>query len=750
MIADEKYTPNELWRFFKVNLEQSRFAAGPQLTSLNLILRKLFHRMLRENRRTHGGPPIHEVAEAYASMRMLRAKDFETMLKLLLSELSTFQTQAIPGDTTIPTKELDATVATRAYDDLVTDLLATWNIFLISEGRVTYIPSSEHYDYVNNWSWLRQKEGNRVLGASSTKRGTGPERTFQNLFQRFQGAQLRSVTAFAFATFALLVKSSSSTANLNMDRPFPMFLARSLVNARPDVQQVKDLVENKVPLPNVTIDWPSALEAAGSLAASSVKYAEDDPVLELANSGNSILDRAQKSRRVQVASRHAAQSGPSSIHRQLSRALADRDLTKVDKLWSDISSAAPPTPDIYNHFIMVYTGFREVSRAIGVWNHMVESSLQPTLATWNSMLEGCKAARSPKALEDVWSKMLSARMRPDMVCWTTRISGLIECNKPDLAIKALEEMGRIWLQATTAAKIKDIQSVGDTGGAVKPSIETINAAIAGLLRRGLQDAANSLLVWGAGLGIKPDIITFNTLLRPLVRDGRTAEVQRLLQIMQQQGIQADVGTFTIFLDGVFEAGQTLSPAQQSEAVKSVFDEMEAAGVQANHQTYAKIIYSLLQSSKEDLTAVQAVLSKMASQGLKPSAHINTMLVDHYFKQSQPDLAAIRTLIERVRLSTGAADHIFWDRVIEGYASLKDTANALTILGRKDRKGQRVGWYALEMVVRALADTDEWDLAAQVVHNVRIDRGGPPPPQARGVDGQHSFWRAVEELGISYG
>jgi pentatricopeptide repeat protein len=93
------------------------------------------------------------------------------------------------------------------------------------------------------------------------------------------------------------------------------------------------------------------------------------------------------------------------------------------------------------------------------------------------------------------------------------------------------------------------------------------------------------------------------------------------------------------------------------------------------------------------------------------------------------------------------DHIFWDRIIEGYAKVGDTANALVILGRVDREGSRVGWSALECVVRALIENGEVDVARQVLRDIRVDRGGPPDADAKGVDGQHSFWRAVGEWGL---
>jgi hypothetical protein len=217
--------------------------------------------------------------------------------------------------------------------------------------------------------------------------------------------------------------------------------------------------------------------------------------------------------------------------------------------------------------------------------------------------------------------------------------------------------------------------------------------------------------------------------------------------MQKAGVQADVATFTTLLDEMFESSKLLSPEDQNEIVKNVFAEMEAAGIEANLRTYGKMIYSLLQSNPSDMTAVKAVMARMAAKGVEPSTYIYTILVKHHFSQEPPDLEAIRLILERIQLSGTVMDHIFWDRVIEGYARIGDTITALTILGRVDKPGSRVGWYALQMVLSSLTENGEWDLARQVVRNAWTDRGGPPKRDEKGVEGQHNFWRAVADLGL---
>jgi len=280
---------------------------------------------------------------------------------------------------------------------------------------------------------------------------------------------------------------------------------------------------------------------------------------------------------------------------------------------------------------------------------------------------------------------------------------------------------------------------------VKPTIATINAAVAGLLRRRKPEAAHRILTWAGKFGIHPDNTTYNTLLQPLIRDGRSKEAMALLQQMQHDGIQADVVTFTTILEETFRFSEDHTVEEQQDIIANVFSQMEAAGIRANLHTYGKIIYQLLLNNKTDLTAVNAVMERMSRQGLHPGPHIYTMLVEYYFSRQPPDLDAVRVLIERSKLGDGNNDHIFWDRVIQGYAVLGDTTTAVRILGKVSRPGMRIGWITLQHVLTALAQNQEWEIARALVRNAKLDSGGPLADNIKGKEGEHGFWRLATQL-----
>ncbi|KAK7987629.1 hypothetical protein PG989_007944 [Apiospora arundinis] len=343
-------------------------------------------------------------------------------------------------------------------------------------------------------------------------------------------------------------------------------------------------------------------------------------------------------------SRNSAPRGPAAGHakplsrhritieKRLSRAFGTRHMAEVDRVWHDfIGTQTDLTParvaalqeehEIFNSFINTYMAMNNPDRAIAVWNTLPET-------------------RHKADSQDM-----------------------------ERAIEALEELVNLW-HTGQKEKRTDV---------VKPAIEPVNAAIAGLIRLNKLKAAQSLLAWSSKQGIRPDAVTFNLLLRPLVRDGREREVRGLLETMKNMGIRADAATFTIVLDGTLANVPRDDIEGQVQVVKGVLQQMEEVGLHANLHTYGKMIYLLLRSGDSSLEAVKLVLSHLWSQGYELSPHIYTMLVEHYFARHPPDLQAVNDLLLRRRLlDYDDMDRVFYERVIKGFAHVGELGPALEV------------------------------------------------------------------------
>ena len=671
---------SDSWQFFVQHFGPD--AEKPALTStpsyLNHIAQNLLRRIIHAKRvdpTSKSLPSVTDISKVYLRLAILPGSDWTKMMFILLEYI--IRNQALLPD---------------VVDRLITDILGAWNVVCRLKDDCHRFPP-EGSDI--NWSYVPRFSAEDV---NQMYRKRGPQATFGMLAPPLALRHLENIPMVALATFSILINNSTVAKT-------------QIANASPFVSLLGQIVNT----PGLALNHVYGRDSSPPVITEYIK--SNWLIIKDQASQNSEAPRPEPER-------SQRQSNPDDVYRasfinkRLQNALKRQNLREVNELWSDVvrwpvkiiesmemvNSPQPYsikrgtlTEQLSNLFILVYMSLRRPDHAIDVWNHMLKSGLQPTLQTWDAMLSGCKAARDWKTLEAVWQRMLASGAQPDVVCWTTRISALIEGYQVDSGIRALDEMGRIWLTAAKKKhpklRLEKLQLLPEVEGAVKPTIETINGAVAGLLRRHNPEAAHQVLAWAGKFGISPDLITYNTLLKPLIRDGHVKQASALLQRMQQAGIQADVATFTTILDETFRNSEQHTPEEQKEIVESVFSEMEGAGVQPNLHTYGKIIHQLLQSSHGSMSVVNIVMDRMTEQGLQTSPQIYTTLIEYYFDQTPVSLDAVRSIIERASIVPGSTDHKFWDRVVERYAEAGETAHALRVLGNVHRANQKVGFLA---------------------------------------------------------
>ncbi|KAL1901360.1 hypothetical protein Sste5346_001765 [Sporothrix stenoceras] len=648
------------------------------------------------------------------------------------------------------------------------------------------------------------------------------------LFPRYAPEQLRELTPAVLATYAILADPSICTpGNTERAHEFMHSVTEILAIASLRRRTVPDMYESHPDLGSYILTrWPL-----------------------VGGPGENQSQAQQQPWPTARSSKDARRATLESIHKQLDQALLVRNIQACeaawDRFWSAVSVPDVEGPerlrgsgDMLDYFIMAFTTLRMSDRAIAVWNLMTMAGIKPTLRTWTSFIEGFKGANNPAGIHNIWERLVASGIQVDTAVWTARISGLIQSGDTEAGMQALDEMQRLWeasqqeekLAATLRQKVignssssssstddskkdgKDLKTSKESrpqSKAIKPTIEPVNAAIAGMLRRGDMAAAKKVLAWAGRHGIEPDIITFNTILRPLVRDGAADEVAGLLDMMRQRSIRPDEATITILLDDTIggDAMAGRSPEERAEVVKRVLADVEASGLDANQQNYAKIIYLLLQDDQAD-AAVSVVFKRMRQRNIPMSSHIYTILAEEYFMRNPPDLDAVRYLIEHgqpgvparqtspykassesekgvpvraesVSVSTSDVaspveseaadldsdsppvthtpptfDRVFWERVVRGFAQVGDTASAQKYFAHI-ADSVSVTSSTLEDLLRALISNNEWDAAAQLVAKVQAQKtiqvqSGVGGETARLVDARqfrHRFWHLANQHGL---
>lgn len=719
----------EAWRYFKEHFDNAT-AIEPVKKPLYLssLANAMMNRIISGKAKSPTSseyPTANELSQVYLRMGLLQG--------WLWCDLALSLIERILGYRKDPTGHRSE------EKKLVEELLGAWNVVCRPPEKLQHQRPARSYldwSYLPNVSTYEAELGYKKRGVQS----------FGQLTPVFQSKQLMKLPLVVFATFDILTNESFPLAKEMSAEvlAFKGLLGRFVSISNFNAKHVTRTVEDKF-----TISVRAYLEHHfATIRERASTIAGEQPsklIFQSSEKGHTKLH-----------------SSNFTIVKEVRDAVARREIAKLDSLWrgvagwpvrqdepEDASSAI--TLELCNLFMMSFMSIRQPERSIDVWNHMVKCGITPNLQTWESMISGCKTARNYQSLEEIWRKMHALNVQPDGKLWTTRISCLIECKQFDLGITALDEMGRTWLAAAKLKhrkkKLTDMLLLDDIDGTPKPEIGTVNAAISALLSWDKVQPARQILAWASKFGIEPDVITYNTLLRNFVRNGRNQEAMDLLQQMSASGIEADVATFTTILDMTFQSAKLMTPEQQSELVHATFEGMEEAGVKPNAHTYGKIISELLQDSTGDLTVVNVVLERMAKQGLEPSPHIFTILVEHYFQQNPPNMDVIRALIHRASAVVGSSDHIFWDRVVEGYARIGETGVAVKILGQMKLTKSNINWSTLSTLVVALAQNEEFETARSIVRHAAMEGGGPIATEVRGSNGQHVFWKNAFELDL---
>ncbi|ROW12191.1 hypothetical protein VMCG_00697 [Cytospora schulzeri] len=485
-------------------------------------------------------------------------------------------------------------------------------------------------------------------------------------------------------------------------------------------------------------------------------------------------------------------AGPASnvIHSQITDALKLGGVEAIEIAWrrfwgpevrpdAERTKELQGNQELFHYFITAFTALHRPQRSVEVWDSMASIGIKTTLETWTALIEGCRRSKNAVGLENVWKKLLATGAELDDAVWSARIVGLIGCGKPEAGLQALDEMLRL-------SKFKP----NDPAVAkLERKIISVNAAVAALIRLNAMSAAMKVLTWACENGVEPDLFTYNTLLRPMVQQGNVRQVDSLLKIMKDQGMQPDAVTFTVLLDGLIGSNKDASPEEQVQMVNRLFSDMEAAGVHANMETFARMMHLLLSgagggggggNTNASLAAVDAIRGFIRERGLKASPYIYTILADHYFSQSPPDVAAVDGLLHEAGFRVGedgalrlrvleqgrrGLDRVFWERMIKGYASAGEADRAYGLFRQVDNVGSAVTLDTLEVLLRALVRAGRPAEARGVVDTVMVHRqradvygtanagvaeaenGGDGGQRMRGRYWRHAFWGFAVDCGL---
>jgi pentatricopeptide repeat protein len=583
-------------------------------------------------------------------------------------------------------------------------------------------------------------------------------RLFDDLQGRVPDNVIPSLAISALATFTLLNEHRIEGKGVITHEPFQKYLAHLLYRAD-TLSAVNSLCEllkrwNFTPrecqmIRQKLVQTPSKVMLIRATESAKVVFEDTPMTLE----ENESLEDA--------------------FHKKIALRLAKGSLRQIIALWAQARRIYTSTngtgdlalnripPDLYARFLYAFSRLKRTDMTDEVWNHMVASGVEQSAAHWGALMKGRQM--NAVAVEEIWLRMVAGGILPDGHTWSARIHSLIAFGKKaDAGLNALEKMGINWLEAvgkTYGKKRPALATVGDLPGAPKPNVVTLNAAVNALSRRSRKDRAlfSRVFSWASQFGIKPNERTYNVLIKECLRDGNMREAMKILGRMEEACVPPDGATFGMFINHIFrqrqESGEAMNPEQQEAMLASILRVLEERGMSSSEETMG-LMFDILVKQHNNLEAAQRVLDYMAAHGMKPNPHIYTILMTHHFQQGDdpdgsgvPDFAAIEALWSNIENTGGIVDHIFYDRMIEGYARAGEVGQAMTFLGRMGRESKKPGWQALTMLVKALVEAGQLDRVREIVDDVENYEGNV----RGGVRGYNRwgdrFWEEVRLSGI---
>lgn len=360
-------------------------------------------------------------------------------------------------------------------------------------------------------------------------------------------------------------------------------------------------------------------------------------------------------------------------HKKLRHAYATDNTEGMVVLWSRFQQALrerlslaedlrddPEHMDFW-HFIWCAVGKPEQLQEAQELMRRMEIPL--TLKTYTAMMHGWKMGKDYEKFTAMWKMLAESSIQLDTPIWTERVSGLIDLGRLQEGIGALGEMMSLWKRSLQEKDpVKQLS-------AVKPSIEVVNAAFDGLIRRSDKKAAFEVLEWAGREGIRPDLMTYNIMLRETVRVGQEEDVPRLLSQMREAGLEPDNATFTILLQQILGSVSQSPAEEQVPAVESIFDAMKQAKLQPNMEIYGKMMHAIAEDVNGSDKAIAVVEKHMQDNGItRLSPHIVLILLERLQRRLDARPKDITNLLVKYGFSdTQQGDQRLWEHVMSMYA-----------------------------------------------------------------------------------
>ncbi|XP_047330858.1 putative pentatricopeptide repeat-containing protein At5g59900 [Impatiens glandulifera] len=325
-------------------------------------------------------------------------------------------------------------------------------------------------------------------------------------------------------------------------------------------------------------------------------------------------------------------------------------------------------------------------RAFVLFGKLKEAGMNPTVLTYNSVINGhCKSGNLSLA-ESLFGEMIDNRgVPPNLVTYTSLISGFVNLGHIDKAFSLYHEM---------------------TGKGISPNVYTYTSLICGLFRAKMVTEADKMFREMKESGVIPNAVTYNVMIDGYCEDGEISKAFELFNEMVGNGLKPDNYTYRALIGGLCSTGN-LSEAEKlvkglgeskfklneicyTELLHCYCKEgrlKDALALFRNMEVADLICYSVLihgSLKQNDAQTFLQLLKKIHVRGLKPDIITYSGMIDTYSKRG--DLKKAYGVLDIMVTERCAPNTVTYTSLINGLCKVGFLDSAEKLLKEMVRSG----------------------------------------------------------------
>lgn len=339
-----------------------------------------------------------------------------------------------------------------------------------------------------------------------------------------------------------------------------------------------------------------------------------------------------------------------------------KEVDRIRFLCSEIRKFEfPMTVAAANALIKSFGKLGMVEELLWVWRKMKENGIEPTLYTYNFLMNGLVSSMFVDSAERVFEVMEGGRIKPDVVTYNTMIKGYCKAGQTLKALEKLRDMETRGLEADKITYMTVIQACyadSDFGSCVALYQEmeekgiqipphAFSLVIGGLCKEGKLNEGYAVFESMIRKGSKPNVAIYTVLIDGYAKCGSVEDAIRLLHRMIDEGFKPDVITYSVVVNGLCKNGRV-------EEALDYFKTCQFNGLAINSMFYSSLIDGLGKAGRVD--EAERLFEEMSEKGCTRDSYCYNALIDAFTKHGKVEEAL--ALFKRMEEEEGCDQTVY--------------------------------------------------------------------------------------------